>query len=220
MKFKCNKRRSQKHYKYSIHEEKKKRVSYSLRMATGLPLESKRATFVDSPIRCFWSSSIAKTIGTDIFTKDPSLSLSELKWSVWRNSLSLMKPPSGVAHPSLSTWTHSTSILESFILGNDKASPFFKSLFDSSTTSSTNFPPSGSIKPDETLSFWLVLALFPIATLTLMGGAKWVSNVLEREWEGKEVLDKRVAMEAIEGFGGWRIMKFVLVYKTTKRCCC
>jgi len=173
-------------------------VSYSLRMATGSPLESKRATLLLSPIRCFCASSMARTIGTDMLTIEPSPSRSELKWSVWRNSASFMKPLRGVAHPSLRTWTHCKSILESLILGNDSASPFFKSLSDSLTTSSTSFPPSGSIKPLETRNPTCLLALKLTQVLTFGAAAKWVSKVLEREWEGKEVWVKKVAMDAIE----------------------
>jgi hypothetical protein len=43
------------------------------------------------------------------------------------------------------------------------------------------------------------MGLVLIATLTLMEGGKWVSNVFDKECEGKGVFDKRVAMEAIEG---------------------
>ena len=43
-----------------------------------------------------------------------------------------------------------------------------------------------------------VLDLAPTKTLTFEGGAKWVSKVLDRECEGKEVLTKKVAMDAIE----------------------
>lgn len=156
-------------------------VSYSFRIATRLLSESTRATLVDSPTRCFWDSSIAKTIGTDIFTTDPSSSRRELKWSVWRNSFSFMNPRRGLAHPSLSTWTHWRSIWESLILGSDRASLVFTPFRDSSTKSSTSFPPSGSINPHETRSFWRDLALKPPGSEILTTGAKWVLAVFGRE---------------------------------------
>lgn len=130
-------------------------------MATGSPLEGwKRATRLDWPIRFLTESSIARTIGTDMLTNDPSSSRSELKWSVWRNSFSLMNPRSGLAHPSLSTWTHCRSTCDSWILGNPITSFCICRLTGSSTTRDTSFPPSGAISCAEAarmgneLGFW------------------------------------------------------------------
>ena len=58
-----------------------------------------------------------------------------------------MKPRSGLAQPSLSTCTHSRSTRFSMILtGTVSASRFITRRFDSSTTRSMSFPPSGSIR--------------------------------------------------------------------------
>ena len=143
---------------------------------------------------------MAKTIGTDMFMADPFLSQNVLKWSVWRNSNSRIKPRSGLAQPSLSTWTHWRSMLESLILGRDKASPFFKFLRGLSTRSSTSFPSSGSINLEET---WSLHLFRPegIETKTLKVGAKWIFRNLVIEWVGSYgVLMKRAAMEAIQGY--------------------
>lgn len=120
--------------------------TYSLKTATVVSSESTSAILLDSPILCFCKSSIASTIGTDMLTTDPSSRRRELKWRAWRNSDSLMNPWSGLAHPSLNTWTHCKSIFVNLILGNEIASSPLRSLRDLSTKSSTSLPPSGSIK--------------------------------------------------------------------------
>lgn len=117
-----------------------------LRIATTFPVESSNATSFALPTAFFCWSSMANTIGTDMLATEPSCSLRELKWSVWRNSACLMKPLRGLAHPSLKICAHSRSILESFIRGNEEASLFSEALWASGTISSTSCPPSGSIR--------------------------------------------------------------------------
>lgn len=106
-------------------------LTHPLRMATS-------ATQRRSPMALCWASSMASTIGTDMLTTEPSPRQRRLKWSVYRNSASLMKPVSGLAHPSLSTCTHSRSIRDSLYCGN-RAGP-------SGASRLTSLPPSGSIR--------------------------------------------------------------------------
>lgn len=172
-------------------------LTYSLKIATVLSSESTRATLLDSPIRCFCKSSMASTIGTDILTTDPSSRRRELKWRVWRNSDCFMNPWSGLAHPSLNTWTHCKSIFVNLILGNEIASLRLTSFWDLSTNSSTSLPPSGSIKPARiraTLFGWSLGV-----KESLRGRTKWVLEDLEREAGVKGALVTRLLMEAIDG---------------------
>ena len=171
--------------------------AYSLRIATGLPSEPTSATRLDSPILAFCSSSIASTIGTDMLTTDPSSRRSELKWRVWRNSDSLMKPPSGLAQPSLSTCIHCTSIAVSSTRGRSAASCFFSRRRGSATTSSTSFPPSGEMSPAR---------VTPPRRCDLEGKETVAAEKgrsedgdLERGWERKGDLLRTADMEAIEG---------------------
>lgn len=168
-------------------------------MAIGLSRSSTRATELRWPILCFWESSMASTMGTDILTNDPSPIRSELKWRVWRNSDSLMNPFNGLAQPSLSTWTHWISIFEILIEGKDKASLVFASFWDLSTKSSTSFPPSGSINPQETRILIRLLEVdFWGNWMILTDGTKWVFWVLVKKGDWVGFLRKREDMVAID----------------------
>lgn len=175
-----------------------KKCTYSFKMAIGLFRSSRSATELSRPILCFWESSMASTIGTDILTTEPSPSRSELKWRVWRNSDSLIKPFNGLAQPSLSTWTHWRSIFESLMEGKAKACLFFESFWDSSTKSSTSFPPSGSINPHETRDPDRVLEVGRTGRGRFRDGVKRVFWVFGKDGCGIGVLRKREAIVAIE----------------------
>lgn len=117
-----------------------------LRMATKSPSGPTSATLVQSPICPLASSSMANTMGKDIFTKLPSFILRQLKCKLCKYSSSLIKPLRGLAHPSLTTCTHSTSILLNLTFGSAPAAAIFAALWLSGTTRSTSAPPSGSMR--------------------------------------------------------------------------
>ena len=105
-----------------------------------------KVTWEEDPICCLVWSSIANTIGSDIFTREPSFILRELKCKVCKYWSSLIKPLNGLAQPSLITCTHSRSIFVSFMFGSEPASNSLEARSLSGTTRSINVPPSGSIK--------------------------------------------------------------------------
>lgn len=196
---------------------------YLFKIATVLSLESTRATEPDPAIKFFWASSIARTIGKDMLTKEPSSSRSELKWSVWRNWDSFIKPLSGLAQPSLSTWTHSRSTRDSFIRAKEDAICLFTSFSPSFTISSTSFPPSGSINPDEIRVFGRVLGCDRVGRENFNGEMKWAFWVSGKEWNGFGALINIAAMVAIGGcfklslcfckaFGRWLYIIVICIY--------
>lgn len=87
----------------------KKQFTNLLRMATKSPPGATSVTSGAFPIACLSSSVMARTIGNDMLTRDPSSRRSELKWRLCKYSCSRMNPLSGLAHPSDTTWTHSRS---------------------------------------------------------------------------------------------------------------